>query len=248
MRKTCSHHFSTGLLAAATIFQLGLSAGAPSPHNKAALAKAKHAAAASSTVVPRTATVHGETYEDLSARWWKWALTLPVELSNPYVTWDCNSQGKTQSGKVWFLFGVPGPTTLYCAIPGGQALFFPIVNSECSNVEDPPYFGSTPAARAACAAAWNDDVRDMTVTIDGTPVPDLTAYRVATSDFQAKLPDGNIFGLPKNTHILSSADGFYLFLNPLPPGPHEVRIAATAYVNGEPAFAVDTTWKLWVGE
>lgn len=132
--------------------------------------------------------------------------------------------------------------------PRGQAIFFPIINSVCSNVEDPPYFGATPAARAACAAEWNNDVRDLTATIDGVPVPNLAAYRVASPDFSAKLPDGNIFDLPKNTHILSSADGFYLFLNPLPPGPHEIHIAATAYVNGDPAFAADATWKLWVGE
>jgi len=206
------------------------------------------------TIVSPVSAANGTTLEELGTQWWKWALTLPVDLSNPYITFDCNSQGKTQSGAVWFLFGMGGPTappsavTLYCAIPAGQTLFFPVINAECSDVEGPPYHGGTADERRACAKAWNDDVRDMTATIDGVAVPNLTSYRAATPDFEIKLPEDNIFGLPKGSRVNSSGDGFYLRLDPLPPGQHEIHFTATAFLGGAPAFSTDTTWILWVAK
>ena len=94
-------------------------------------------------MISPVSAAHNSTYAELSEEWWRLALTLPAELSNPYVTRDCNSQGKTQSGKVWFLFGIGGEsdlagtalTTLYCAIPPDRTLFFPIINAECSTGE-----------------------------------------------------------------------------------------------------------------
>jgi hypothetical protein len=207
-------------------------------------------------VVSPVSTAYNSTYAELGEEWWRWALTLPAELSNPYVTKDCNSQGKTQSGKVWFLFGTGGEgnlagtplTTLYCAIPPNRTLFFPIINGECSDGEAPPYYGANEPARRACARAWNDDVRDMKVTVDGVSIPNLQAYRTPTPDIRLKLPAGNIFGLPKNTVIESAGDGYYLRLAPLSPGPHVIHMEATQHLVGTTTqFSVNSTWMLFVG-
>ena len=101
-------------------------------------------------VIPPQAQAHGMTYAEWTARWWQWFFSFTA-TTNPVA--DC-SVG--QLGSVWFLVGVPGPTTINCSVPPGKALFFPVINVECSNVEDPPFFGATEAARRACAKSIVD--------------------------------------------------------------------------------------------
>ena len=46
--------------------------------------------------------------------------------------------GKKQKNPVWFFPGTFGhPVTRYCTVPAGNAILFPILNSECSYMEFP---------------------------------------------------------------------------------------------------------------
>ena len=244
-------HVMGGLLVIGIAHQSQLSAQSKPTYHKAAVLDRIRSSSnppGPVSVVSRVSAAHDETYDDLARRWWEWALGLPKELNNPNVTFDCDSQGKTQSGKVWFLFGIIGPAELYCAIPKDRSLFFPIINAECSNQEPDPYDGSTPALAVACAKAWNDDVSALSVVIDGAPINDLWSYRVRTPNLAVKLPEDNIFNVPKNTHLAAAADGYYLFVEPLAPGPHIIDIKGSTikHGTGEP-FSINTRWNLYVG-
>jgi hypothetical protein len=88
-------------------------------------------------------------YAKLSAKWWKWAYSIPAP-DNPLVVQtetDASKCAVGQQGRVWFLGGLfafpgepfpPGPVERTCNVPKGKSIFFPILNVECSRVESNP--------------------------------------------------------------------------------------------------------------
>ena len=107
-------------------------------------------------VIPHQATYQNLTYGQWQARWQQWGISIPATPSHPFFAGGNVLQAQT--GSVWFLAGVdeftPGDReNRSITIPSGIALFFPIVNVECSNLEPDPFHGDTPAAGAACATA-----------------------------------------------------------------------------------------------
>ena len=189
-------------------------------------------------VLPPNSSPHGHTYGEWNALWWRWFISLPLD-NNPATGADCSTG---QVGSVWFLIGLPGPTTINCTVPPGKTLVLPIINIECSNLEPPPFFGATPADRAACAAAITNTAVNLSATIDGVPVHNLTSYRSPSPNFTFAAPPNNVLGVPGGAGE-SVADGFYLVLVPFSPGTHVIHIAG-AFLN--PAFAIDTTINLTV--
>src|SRR5262245_65845670 len=64
----------------------------------------------------------------LATSWWKWALETPAS-ENPLTDTTGQFAAVNQSGRVWFLAGNAGGTTVRTiTVPSGKALFFPIVN------------------------------------------------------------------------------------------------------------------------
>ena len=59
-------------------------------------------------------------------------------------------------------------------------------------------------------------------------------------------PAENLFGVPEGTYEPTVADGFYLLLAPLHPGPHTISFGGTGEFLGAP-FAQDITYHLVVG-
>lgn len=184
-------------------------------------------------VLPPNSNFDGHSYAEWSEAWWEWF--IPQTSSSNALT-DC-SQGQT--GQVWFLEA--GGST--CNVPAGVALFFPIVDAECSNLEDPPFHGNTAAERSACAKALIDTTTNLAAEIDGVQVRNLTLYRVQSSDFNFTAPPDNLNGIPPGSGQ-STADGYYLLLAPLSAGQHTIHFTGTF-----PAFnfTIDTTYHLTVG-
>ena len=189
---------------------------------------------------PPVSTFRGSSYAEWSVRWWLWDFSLRAP-DNPTVTPSAPCTNN-QSGNVWYLYG--GPATVNCTVAPGTAIFLPVANTECSSLESPPFFGATPADRAACAKSWIDHLTNLSATIDGVAVQNLSAFRVQTGDFPFSVPDNNILAVPGPASGFSSADGYYLMLNPLPPGAHIIHITATFHDPSDPSqvvFPLDTT-------
>jgi len=86
---------------------------------------------------------------------------------------------------VWFLGGtfvttvnpsgtVVGVANRNCPVPAGTALFFPIINTECSMLEGN---GTTDAELRECAKFFQDHAIDLECMIDGVPLQNLESYR-----------------------------------------------------------------------
>lgn len=183
-------------------------------------------------VIPPKAT----PYKNLSARWWKWGLSLPVE-GHPFA--GCpDPSGAGQTGPVWFLAGQFGATECHITVPPGKKLFFPLANTECSSLEDPPFHGDTAKEQRDCAREHADGINSagLFCEIDGTPVQNLASYRFVSPQFRFRAPTPWIFG---TTGGIGTAvgDGYYLLLAPLSPGSHTLHFGG----NG-----IDSTYHLTV--
>jgi hypothetical protein len=169
--------------------------------------------------------VHGKTYGEWSALWWKWALEQPTS-ANPLVDTTGANCMNGQAGHVWFLAGTTGNTdtvTRTCTIPTGTWLFFPVANSF-----NAPDLGtqSTFAEQQALAVASFGTPTEVAVAIDGRAVQAIPTYLALSPEFSLRLPQENIYGADPGEYKPAAAVGYYLMLNPLSPGDHVVTIYA----------------------
>lgn len=188
---------------------------------------------------------HGLSYADWEVKWWQEVFAIPAD-NNPLVAGGMFGQ----DDGIRFLTGVSGPTTINITIPRGTALFFPIINAECSSLEAWPWYGANAIEQAAVATYFNDLVTDISAEIDGRSVVNLEHYRVETPQYTFSVPDANILGVPGPTNGTSVADGTFLLLSPLHVGVHTIHLAATADLQqwfGPGAFfTIDTTYVVTV--
>lgn len=166
-----------------------------------------------------------QSYSQLAANWWKWALTQPAATSPLLDTTGANC-GAGQSGAVWFLAGGLDSTPVHrtCTVPYGKTIVFPIVNSAYFAFTTDPADQRTETFVRDQAAAGIAGATNLRAEIDGVPVLSPLAYHEKSVLFKVTLPDGNIFGLPAGMVLDPSADeGYYLALIPLLPGKHTVH-------------------------
>ena len=153
----------------------------------------------------------------------------PSQDVNPFFDATGELCGYGQSGPVFFLAGAEGNVERSCVIPEGVHVFVPLIGSECSTVEPPPFFGRDEAELRRCASEAVDnaeslfDMSAMAVTVDGETIADLASYRVATPLFRLWLPEENLLGVGQAV-AESVADGYQVMLSPLSLGEHEVAI------------------------
>ena len=194
-------------------------------------------------VLPPQSHAFGKTYAEWSAAWWQWVLAMPVDQNPMYdETGDRIANG--QSGDVWFLAGVinvSGTAVRESTVPAGKALFFPVINNECSTLEAPPFHGDNYAELASCAQAMH--VGNLYATIDGVPVQNLDKYFVVSPLYDISLPADNILGLPGPQTGQSATYGAWLMLAPLNVGTHIINFGGY-YIDYN--FGLDITYVLTV--
>src|SRR5262249_23995284 len=147
-----------------------------------------------------------------------------------------------------------GQATRNCKVPAGKALFFPIVNYECSTLEGN---GTTYQQLKDCAAFFADfiDPDSLKLTIDGKSIQNLDNYRVQSPLFAfGPRPDKNIFqffGLnaPPGTTSQSVSDGVHVMDHPLAKGKHKIQFYGELDLSpiGGPLFIQDITYTITVG-
>ena len=106
-------------------------------------------------VAPPQSMPYGKSYSEWSMAWWLYADYLPLSV-NPF---GHGTDGTiNQSGPVWFLGGTfTGDNTVReITVPAGKALFFPVMDAECSTIEGDPFHGGNEAELRACAKGWAD--------------------------------------------------------------------------------------------
>jgi hypothetical protein len=207
------------------------------------------AAAASFTIVQPTEKYAGKTYGQWSVAWWKWAPAIS-EPRSPVTDATGEDCAVGQRGPVWFLAGTTGGTaTRSCTIPSGKAILFPVINGECSTVEDPT---ADEAALAACATGQMDFVTETSASVDGTAIdlgrPRPNARFRFTSDplvFTITFAPNNGFGIEAGTGK-AVADGYWVLVKPLAVGRHTIDFHGKAVFPDGFVFEVSVHYDLTV--
>jgi hypothetical protein len=123
-----------------------------------------------------------------------------------------------------FLAGTTGGAAdRECTFDNGTPILVPLINVECSTIEGN---GTTAAELRACAEGFADQFTDLSLTVDGTAVGNLTNFRVQTRVFSFTAVQGNVFGIPAGTTD-SVADGYWALIPPLRPGVHTISFGGS---------------------
>jgi hypothetical protein len=189
---------------------------------------ASFAASAQAAVVPVKANVLGKSYAEWSSVWWQWALSLPVDQNPFFDEGESVNGANDQLGRVWFLTGVineSGTVTRTITIPPGVMLFFPVINTEASTLEPPPFFGSNEAELRDAALSFT--FANVVATVDGAPVQNLADYMVTSQMFEFSVPENNVLGVPAGSGF-SVSHGIFLMLSPLSVGVHVLQFGGTS--------------------
>ena len=178
----------------------------------------------------------GETRSALTQRWWRWWMSIPLNVNPSGEAGDANCE-INQQGPVWFLGGPIGSTfTRACTIPAGKAILSPIINFindyPCPDATFQPAPGqSLDDFLRIGVAPYLDGVTLAEAQLDGKP---LEVRRVTTKLFSftgAKnlVPlDSCITGSPQ----LGVSDGFFVFIEPLERGEHVLQIRSVSPLFG----------------
>jgi hypothetical protein len=173
----------------------------------------------------------GKTYEEWSAAWWKYVLEIPFE-NNPLFDETGENCNFAQSDDVFFLVSTAGGVAIRneCRVPAGKVIFFALVGTVKFKEVDGPE--PEIAARASIQGV-SKSMRELRARVDGEDVgislfPRSTPLRTLSPPgfFTIDAPENNVFGLAPNQYH-AVADGFYLMLAPLTPGPHEITFGGT---------------------
>ena len=187
------------------------------------------------TVIPPGTTAFGTSYDELTSAWSNWLQLEPPDTS-PAFDVDGTFCDLNQQGKVWFLAGTFGGfADRSCEVPAGKGVFFPIfafVSWAPEFLEECPDGSLTdPLDLIRCDV--NDDIpiapfADLSVVIDGVPVPDLYTYRRQSEAGGFTLEIGPLFaafGLEPGPRSPAVADGYWILLDKLPPGEHTISFS-----------------------
>ena len=175
-------------------------------------------------ILPPDESWGGATRGEWDARWWQWAASMP-EAVNPNFDATGERCGYGQSGPVFFMPASftfePSDEGLTCVVAEGTAIYVPVIGTECSTVEPPPFFGRDEEELLACATAGMAEVVEYSTTINGQDVGDLDAYLTTSPLFTLTFPEDNIFGVePGVANAMSSVYSF--LIAPPPPGEYEI--------------------------
>ena len=215
------------LLAVADVGVAGTTAGARGDDSRREAARSN---------AGRTLRHHGSGSPLLaqwSQRWSRWFVSIPLNV-NPIKDTAGTQCGVNQEGPVWFINGPGGTNTLQCTIPFGKALFGPVAgylnDYPCPEPEPPlPPFQPAPGQTIedflseGAQQIVDEFVTGAEATLDGEP---LQLFRVSSGLFSftaaADLQgiDACVTGSPQ----LGVTDGYFFFVQGLPPGDHTLRI------------------------
>ena len=126
------------------------------------------------------------------AQWWKTVLEIPVS-ENP-LTGQRRPVHHARPPRARPRLHRPSGE-IACTVDKHTSILAITFTSECSDAEDPPFFGATPRERAACARATADGVPDQRGRRSTAGSTTCSRYRTTSPDLRVRLPEDDLFGV-----------------------------------------------------
>lgn len=167
---------------------------------------------------------YGQTFGSWTVKWWQWAMSIPSEM-NPLNDQTGENAGIKQPERdVWFLAGTWATEKLIkvpereVTVPSDRAILFPVINCEANTIEY-PYLKT------------DDDIINHVIQDENTIVLKEAFINDTAIPIQRVPSDPSLFPLrlldkdDNNKYIdtRASADGYWVFLKPLPKGEYKIR-------------------------
>jgi hypothetical protein len=179
----------------------------------------------------------GIPYKNWLAKWWQWTISIPAS-QHPRENYTDAKCASNQAGPVWFLADqLGGREERTCTIPAGKAVLIPILTGECAN-NIPGIKNDQDLRRCAMEG---DEYGVIEATVDGVKIKDLEKYRAQSDFFNITHVKDNLYEPDVGT-FRAMADGFYVFLEPLPPGKHDVDLKSSVLNPVDPSFNYNADW------
>lgn len=166
----------------------------------------------------------GISYGDWLAKYFQWFIQIPADI-HPREHYTPDSCSIDQSGPVWFLTDIlKGAEERTCTIPSEKAIFLPILTGVSWDDKSNPLPKSEQDVINGATAG--NEYAVISAMLDGREIKDLKSYRAQSSWFNITVPDNNVFN-NKPGVWKAIADGFFLFVEPLPPGNHTLQFTVS---------------------
>jgi hypothetical protein len=184
-------------------------------------------------------------YAEWVSKWWQWTMGIPSG-QHPRENYDPMKCGNNQSGPVWFLAdGLSGKEERTCTIPAGKAILVPLLTGNCHNDGVPQPMNDQELKTCAMAG---DEYGVISATSDGKPLKNLQQYRTQTPFYNITVPKDNIYENKEGVYR-AFADGFFVFLEPLPEGRHDLTLKTNVQNPNVPDYnySAEVVYHLIVG-
>jgi hypothetical protein len=167
---------------------------------------------------------YGITFGSWTVKWWQWALLTPASIGavadESGKNWNINQP----PSNVWFLagnFGNPYKKFPHriITLPPGRSILFPVVNCEVNPLEYPELRTDDDLVKQVLHDV--DTVVKLDCFINGIRV---TPIRISSDPqvFPLTIDKDNAFGVKGGGFTHATADGFWVFLEPLPAGHYAI--------------------------
>ncbi len=156
-------------------------------------------------------------------KYFEWSRSFP-QSAKPSADPTGARCGVGQSGPVWFLTGSEStdPVSRSCDVPANVYVFVSILNSLAQ-----PTMGKSVRCEQLTEflRKFGSEVSGLYLKVDGAELKNISLYRAGTECFE--LDD-----VSRGQKGLAAGDGYWVFLEPLPPGHHDIEFGGKYLTNG----------------
>lgn len=167
---------------------------------------------------------YGLTYGQWTVEWWRWFLSIP-KLVNPAFDKSGEYANVNQKrGEVWFLAGKVGDENAdlperSCEVPRSHSILFPVINCEVNSLELPELTSHRDLVDHVSKDENSIILKEC--VLDNITVP-VQRVKSDPSVFEVKIDPDNPYNVYGGGVTIAAADGYWVFLKPLPVGNHDI--------------------------
>lgn len=191
---------------------------------------------------------YGIPYGEWIVKYWNWWGNIPISESpaEEKVKYQCFMQIVDNVAFFVDPLQMHREQAYSCEIGSNNSIFLPLVASEYdTGIEG---YEQATDEELVDSAEQDDNSRAFNVTIDGKVIPSeyIKKLRSESPFWNLTLVEGNIYE-GKPGVFRAFAEGFYIFLKPLPEGSHQISYAAySSESDSQTSLAGKITYNLFV--